>query len=64
LYLFVRPTDAGRAYIGDVSEAPTYERSKNFFLVEEEIDGTEWLTELSGCTSCIPFGVPAELSLP
>ena len=44
--LFVKPTDAGRGYIGDVTEAPAYEGSKNFFLVEHEIDDTEWLTEL------------------
>jgi len=44
--LFVKPTEAGRAYIGEVIEAPAYEGSKNFFLVEDEIDDTEWLTEL------------------
>jgi TfoX/Sxy family transcriptional regulator of competence genes len=44
--LFVKPTDAGRAFIGDVTEAPAYEGSKNFFLIEDEIDDTEWLTEL------------------
>jgi len=44
--LFVKPTKAGRAYIGEVTEAPAYEGSKNFFLVEDEIDDTEWLTEL------------------
>ncbi|MGB5625786.1 MAG: TfoX/Sxy family protein [Woeseiaceae bacterium] len=44
--LFVKPTEAGRAYIGEVTEAPAYEGSKNFFLVEDEIDDTEWLTEL------------------
>ena len=44
--LFVKPTDAGRAFIGDVTEAPAYEGSKNFFLIEEEIEDTEWLTEL------------------
>ena len=44
--LFVKPTDAGRGYIGDVTEAPAYEGSKNFFLVEDKIDDNEWLTEL------------------
>ena len=44
--LFVKPTDAGRAYIGDVTEAPAYEGSKNFFLIEDEIEDTDWLTEL------------------
>lgn len=44
--LFVKPTDAGRNYIGEVTEAPAYDGSKNFFLVTDEIDDTEWLTEL------------------
>ena len=44
--LFVKPTDAGRAYIGDVTEAPAYDGSNNFFLVGDEIDDAEWLTEL------------------
>lgn len=44
--LFVKPTDAGRDYIGDVTEAPAYEGSKNFFLIGDEIDDAQWLTEL------------------
>ena len=44
--LFVKPTDAGRSFIGDVTEAPAYEGSKDFFLVGDEIDDNEWLTEL------------------
>ena len=44
--LFVKPTDAGRAYIGDVTEAPAYEGSKNFFLIGDEINDVEWLTGL------------------
>jgi TfoX/Sxy family transcriptional regulator of competence genes len=44
--LFVKPTDAGRAYIADVTEAPAYEGSKDFFLIGDEIDDADWLTEL------------------
>jgi TfoX/Sxy family transcriptional regulator of competence genes len=44
--LFVKPTNAGRTYIGDVTEAPAYEGSKDFFLIGDQIDDTEWLTEL------------------
>lgn len=44
--LFVKPTEAGRAYIGDVTEAPAYEGSKDFFLIEDQIDDSGWLTEL------------------
>lgn len=44
--LFVKPTEAGRSFIGNVIEAPAYEGSKNFFRIGEEIDDPDWLTEL------------------
>ncbi len=44
--LFVKPTEAGRAYIGDVIEAPPYEGAKNSFLIEGELDDSPWLTGL------------------
>lgn len=48
--LFIKPTGAGRRYIGNVTEAPAYEGSKNFFLVQDEIDDAEWLTQLVSLT--------------
>ena len=54
--LFVKPTDAGRNYIGDVTEAPAYEGSKDFFLIGDEIDDGDWLTELIQTTeSALPM---------
>lgn len=44
--LFVKPTDRGRSYIGDVVEAPPYPGAKNSFLIEDRIEDREWLTEL------------------
>lgn len=44
--LFVKPTEAGRAYIGDVTEAPPYPGAKNSFLIEEKIEDVDWLSEL------------------
>lgn len=44
--LFVKPTEAGRGHIGTPVEAPPYEGAKNSFLIEEEIEDSEWLTEL------------------
>jgi TfoX/Sxy family transcriptional regulator of competence genes len=44
--LFVKPTDAGRAYIDRVVEAPPYSGARNAFLIEDEIEDAEWLTEL------------------
>ena len=44
--LFVKPTEAGRAYIGLPVEAPAYPGAKNSFLVQDEIEDSEWLSEL------------------
>jgi TfoX/Sxy family transcriptional regulator of competence genes len=44
--LFVKPTGAGREFIGMVVEAPPYDGAKNSFLIEDKIDDAEWLTEL------------------
>lgn len=44
--LFIKPTEAGRAYIGIAVEAPPYEGAMNSFLIEDEIEDAEWLTEL------------------
>jgi TfoX/Sxy family transcriptional regulator of competence genes len=44
--LFIKPTIAGRKYIGHVVEAAPYEGAKPSFLIEEKIDDSRWLTEL------------------
>lgn len=44
--LFVKPTDAGRDFIGNVSEAPAYPGAKDSFLIEDKIEDSDWLTEL------------------
>jgi len=44
--LFVRPTAAGRAFIGEPVEAPPYPSARPHFLIEDRIDDREWLTEL------------------
>lgn len=48
--LFVKPTEAGRAHIGDVVEAPAYEGARNSFLIENELDDSAWLNELFAVT--------------
>jgi TfoX/Sxy family transcriptional regulator of competence genes len=55
--LFVKPTRAGREFITDVVEAPAYPGAKNSFLIEDQIEGGEWLTNLLIVTA-------AELPLP
>jgi TfoX/Sxy family transcriptional regulator of competence genes len=44
--LYIKPTEAGRAFIIDVLEAPPYEGAKNCFLIEEKLEDKEWLSEL------------------
>ncbi len=44
--LFVKPTKAGQAFIGEVVEAPPYPGAKLSFLIGDEVDDSAWLTEL------------------
>ena len=44
--LFIKPTEAGRAYIGDVTEAPPYPGAKLAFLIGDEMEDGDWLTQL------------------
>jgi TfoX/Sxy family transcriptional regulator of competence genes len=44
--LFIKPTVSGREFIGNVIEAPPYEGAKPSFLIEEEIEDSDWLSEL------------------
>ncbi len=49
--LFVKPTEAGRSFIGDVVEAPPYEGAKDSFLIGDKIEDGEWLTQLITLTA-------------
>ena len=44
--LLVKPTKAGRSFIGDVVEELPYPGAKPAFLIEEQIEDTEWLSHL------------------
>lgn len=45
--LFVKPTEAGRAYLGAVREAPPYKGAKPCFLIPGELwDDADWLARL------------------
>ncbi len=44
--LFVKPTEAGRAFIVDVVEAPPYPGARPSLLIEHRIDDPGWLSEL------------------
>lgn len=44
--LFIKPTPAGRDFIGKVVEAPPYPGAKNHFMIDEKLDDANWLCEL------------------
>lgn len=44
--LLIKPTEAGRSFIGDVVESPPYPGAKPAFLIEDKIEDKEWLTQL------------------
>lgn len=44
--LFVKPTEGGRAYIGNVVEAPPYSGAKLSFFIEDQFEDKEWLCDL------------------
>ena len=44
--LFVKPTKGGREFIGNVVEAPPYVGAKPAFLIKDQIEDREWLSEL------------------
>ena len=49
--LFVKPTEGGRSFIGEVVEAPPYPGAKMSFLIEEGFENREWITELVRITA-------------
>ena len=44
--LFVKPTKAGKLFIGNVVEAPPYTGARLFFLIEEQLEDKEWISSL------------------
>ena len=62
--LFIKPTIAGRAFIGTPSEAPPYPGAKNYFLVDDGIDDRDWLSELVRVTAHeLPLPKPKTLKI-
>jgi TfoX/Sxy family transcriptional regulator of competence genes len=44
--LFVKPTTAGREFIGNVTEGSAYPGAKPSLLIEDKLDDKEWLSQL------------------
>lgn len=49
--LFLKPTEAGRALLPTVVEAPPYPEAKNWLVIDEYIDDTELLQRLIRSTA-------------
>ena len=49
--LYVKETDCGRAFIGNVTEAPAYPGARLSFLIEDRFEDREWLSELIRITA-------------
>jgi len=48
--LFFKQTEGGRAFIGNVVEAPPYPGARLSLLIEDRIEDGEWLSELARIT--------------
>jgi len=44
--LFIKPTKAGREFIGDPVELPPYDGAKPSFLIDDKMEDREWLSKL------------------
>jgi TfoX/Sxy family transcriptional regulator of competence genes len=44
--LFIKPTNSGHKFIGNIVEAAPYEGAKLSLLIEDKIEDSEWLSEL------------------
>ncbi len=44
--LFVKQTKAGKTFIGNVVEAPPYPGAKPSFLIEDQIEDRDWISNL------------------
>lgn len=49
--LFVKPTDEGRAFIGEAIEAPAYPGARPSFLIDDGLDDPRWLSQLVRITT-------------
>ena len=57
--LFVKPTQGGRAFIGEPTEAPAYSGARKSFLIGEGFEDREWIVELIRITAAeVPEPTP------
>lgn len=49
--VYVKQTESGRSYIGEVVEAPAYPGAKPGFLIDDKMEDKEWLGNLIKITA-------------
>ncbi len=49
--LFIKPTQAGRDYIANPVESPPYTGAKPYFLIEDQLENREWISNLVRVTA-------------
>ena len=49
--LFLKQTEAGRSFIGNVVEAPPYPGAKLSFLIDDQFEDRDWISELVRITA-------------
>jgi TfoX/Sxy family transcriptional regulator of competence genes len=49
--LLFKPTEGGRAFIGNLVESPPYPGAKMCLLIEDRIEDGEWLSDLARITT-------------
>lgn len=47
---FVKPTQANREFIGDVVEAAPFPGAKTYFLIDDQLDNPDFMTNLIALT--------------
>ncbi len=43
---FIKPTEGGRAFIGNALETPAYPGAKPSFLIDDRVEDREWISNL------------------
>ena len=48
--LFIKPTKAGREFIGNPTELSPYEGAKPSFVIDDKVEDSDWLSKLVRAT--------------
>lgn len=49
--LFIKPLPEARTFIGEPKEKPAYPGSKLYFLIDEQLEDSAWMTQLARITA-------------